>query len=175
MSLASGTDSRIGKNYLSAGPGFGGSCFQKDILNLVYLCKFYGLDQVATYWEQVILLNTWQKKRISEILINKFFGTVASKKICLLGFSFKPFTNDTRESASIFIAKDLIDNGAHVVIHDPQVKKNQMVKIPKKTREDLEYFEVLRQCSSFAITPLGKEACLSILPLTEEYSLPILF
>ncbi len=128
VSLAIGSDSRIGNKYLSAGPGFGGSCFQKDILNLVYLCRFYGLDEVAQYWEQVILLNSWQKKRISSILINKFFGTVSSKKICLLGFAFKPFTNDTRESPSILIAKELIENGAHVVINDPQVKRNQIEK-----------------------------------------------
>ena len=126
VSLAIGTDSRIGNKFLSAGPGFGGSCFQKDILNLVYLCKYYGLNEVANYWEQVLLLNIWQKKRISSILINRFFGTVTSKKICLLGFSFKPFTNDTRESSSISIAKDLIENGAHVVINDPQVSRKQI-------------------------------------------------
>ena len=86
VSLAIGTDSRIGNKFLSAGPGFGGSCFQKDILNLVYLCKYYGLNEVANYWEQVLLLNIWQKKRISSILINRFFGTVTSKKYVCLDF-----------------------------------------------------------------------------------------
>ena len=138
VAKAIGADSRIGKKFLNAGPGFGGSCFQKDLLNIVYLCRFYGLDEVANYWEQVVLLNEWQKKRISKLIIESFFGTVTSKKIAILGFAFKSNTNDTRESPSISIAKDLLDNGANLFIHDPQVSENQIIKIlGKKQNSEL--------------------------------------
>ena len=128
VAKAIGADSRIGNKFLNAGPGFGGSCFQKDLLNLIYLCRFYGLDEVANYWEQVILLNEWQKKRISKLIIETFYGTVSSKKISLLGFSFKSNTNDTRESPAIKIAADLLENGADLYIHDPQVSESQIAR-----------------------------------------------
>ena len=123
---AIGSDKRIGEKFLSPGPGFGGSCFKKDILNLVYLCRFYKLESVAKYWEQVLFINDWQKKRISSLIVEKFFGTVANKKIVILGFSFKYNTNDTRESPSIQIAKDLIENGAQLCINDPKVTSKQI-------------------------------------------------
>tara|TARA_B100000212_G_scaffold325210_2_gene286698 strand:+ start:627 stop:2072 length:1446 start_codon:yes stop_codon:yes gene_type:complete len=126
VSKAIGADSRIGGKFLQAGPGFGGSCFQKDLLNLIYLCRFYNLDSAADYWEQVIKLNEWQKKRISKIIIEAFFGTLSSKKIVLLGYSFKPNTNDIRESPAISIALQLIENGATVFIHDPKVSESQI-------------------------------------------------
>ena len=129
VSKAIGADSRIGEKFLNAGPGFGGSCFQKDVLNMIYLCRYYGLAEVADYWEQVILLNEWQKKRISKLIIETFFGTVSSKKLTLLGFAFKSNTNDTRESPAITIAKDLLENGADLCIHDPQVSESQISKI----------------------------------------------
>ena len=116
----------IGSKFLNPSPGFGGSCFQKDLLNLVYLCKYYGLDEVSDYWEQVIKLNNWQKKRISTIIVEKLFGTVSLKKILILGFAFKSNTNDTRESSSILISKELIENGAKLFIHDPQVNPYQI-------------------------------------------------
>ena len=125
---AIGADKRIGKKFLEAGPGFGGSCFQKDILNLVYLCKYYGLDTVSNYWEQVLTVNNWQKERIASLIVEKFFGTVTNKKIALFGFSFKANTNDTRESPSISIAKDLLENGANLMITDPQVLPLQIEK-----------------------------------------------
>ena len=121
VSNAIGTDSRIGSKFLSSGPGFGGSCFKKDILNLVYLCSFYGLDEVSNYWEQVILLNDWQQKRISHLIIQNLFGTLAEKKIGILGFSFKANTNDTRQSPAIKICKDLLEEGAELSIYDPKV------------------------------------------------------
>ena len=124
-----GLDKRIGPRFLSAGPGFGGSCFQKDILSLVYLCRYYGLVEVADYWEQVITLNKWQRKRISGLIVDKLFNTVSQKKILILGFSYKPNTNDTRESSSIFIAKDLLSNGAKLLIHDPQVSASQIENV----------------------------------------------
>ena len=126
VSKAVGFDSRIGNKFLNSGPGFGGSCFKKDILNLVYLSKYYGLDQVADYWEQVIKLNIWQQHRISKLIVNKLFGTVTKKKIAILGFAFKANTNDTRESPAISIVKDLLENGAEIHIHDPKVTKEQI-------------------------------------------------
>ncbi len=123
---AIGSDKRIGAKFLSPGPGFGGSCFKKDILNLVYLCRYYKLEETANYWEQVLFINYWQKKRISSLIIEKFFGTVSNKKILILGFSFKCNTNDTRESPAISISKDLIDNGAQLFINDPKVQKEQI-------------------------------------------------
>ncbi len=129
VSKAIGADSRIGEKFLTSGPGFGGSCFQKDLLNLVYLCRYYRLEQAANYWEQVIFLNEWQKMRISELSVETFFGTFSSKKITILGFAFKSNTNDTRYSPSITVAKNLIENGANLFIHDPKVSKNQIKKI----------------------------------------------
>jgi UDPglucose 6-dehydrogenase len=93
-----GSDSRIGGKFLQAGPGFGGSCFQKDILNLVVLCRHYGLHEVAAYWQQVVDLNTWQQRRISRLVVNRLFGTVTGKRIAVLGFAFKADTNDTPSS-----------------------------------------------------------------------------
>ena len=125
---AIGLDKRIGQEFLCAGPGFGGSCFQKDILNLVYLCEFYNLKEVAEYWEQVISLNNWQKDRISKLIVNTLFGTVSGKRIAVLGFSFKANTNDTRNSPSIKICKDLIEDGALLSIYDPKVSQLQIEK-----------------------------------------------
>ena len=123
---AIGSDQRIGSKFLNAGPGFGGSCFQKDILNLVYLSEFYGLNEVATFWNEVLNLNNWQKNRISKLITKKLFGTLAEKKIAVLGFAFKSNTNDTRESAAIQICKDLIEEGAFLAIHDPKVDQKQI-------------------------------------------------
>ena len=125
---AIGHDTRIGKNFLSPSPGFGGSCFKKDILNLVYLCRHYGLDIIANYWEQVLKVNQFQKKRISNLVVEKLFGTVTGKKILMLGFAFKANTNDTRESPAIEISKNLIENGAQLKINDPKVNNKQIEK-----------------------------------------------
>ena len=118
---AIGKDSRIGPKFLKSGPGFGGSCFKKDILNLVYLAKYYGLFEVADYWRNVVEINSWQQKRIYEIIVRKLFGNLADKKIAILGFAFKKNTNDTRESPSIEICKNLLNEGAFLSIHDEQV------------------------------------------------------
>ena len=125
---AIGSDKRIGGKFLSPGPAFGGSCFRKDILNLVYLCRFYNLEEIAIYWEQVLFINEWQKERISSLIIDKFFGTLSNKKIIILGFAFKSNTNDTRESPSIKISKNLIENGAKLLINDPKVTSDQIEK-----------------------------------------------
>ena len=126
VSRAIGSDRRIGSEFLHAGPGFGGSCFQKDILNLVYLCRHFGLPEVASYWEQVVELNNWQQNRISRLLVNKLFGTVTGKKLAILGFAFKANTNDTRESPAIRISLDLLEEGAQLAIHDPKVGSHQI-------------------------------------------------
>ena len=105
VSKAIGLDSRIGNKFLNSGPGFGGSCFQKDILNLIYLCNFYGLEEVANYWKGVIDINSWTQNRISKVIVQKLFGSVSGKKIAILGFAFKANTNDTRESPAINICK----------------------------------------------------------------------
>ena len=139
VSRAIGTDSRIGSKFLDSGPGFGGSCFKKDILNLVYLAEYFGLNEVANFWESVVKLNNWHQNRISELIVKKLFGTVTGKKIVVLGFAFKANTNDTRESAAIQICKDLIDQGAEITIHDPKVNESQIEKdLQMKQKRELE-------------------------------------
>lgn len=120
---AIGTDSRIGSKFLKASVGFGGSCFQKDILNLVYLCRYFNLPEVANYWEQVIILNDYQKYRFAKNIITSLFNTVSGKKITFLGWAFKKDTNDTRESAAIYVAEHLIEDGAEIHVYDPKVSE----------------------------------------------------
>jgi UDPglucose 6-dehydrogenase len=123
LSKAIGMDHRIGPNFLKASVGFGGSCFQKDILNLVYLCKFYGLEQEAEYWHQVVKINDNQKRRFAQKVIDHFDGNLIGKKIAILGWAFKANTNDSRESASIKVSEILYKNGASITIYDPMVQK----------------------------------------------------
>ena len=118
---AIGKDSRIGPKFLKASVGFGGSCFQKDILNLVYLCEHFGLPEVASYWEAVVKMNDWQKRRFANKIVRSLFNTVADKKIAVLGFAFKKDTNDTRESAAISVCRDLLAEQARVIVYDPKV------------------------------------------------------
>ena len=118
---AIGTDSRIGPKFLKASVGFGGSCFQKDILNLVYLCEHFGLAAVARYWEQVVTMNDHQKQRFTKRIVRSLYNTVANKRLAVLGFAFKKDTNDTRESPAIYVCKDLLSERAKVAIYDPQV------------------------------------------------------
>jgi len=121
---AIGMDSRIGAKFLNAGVGFGGSCFKKDILNLVYLCESYGLTEVADYWRQVVLMNDYQQDRFVAHMISRMFNTVAGKRIALFGFAFKADTGDTRESPAIRVARALVEERAEVVITDPQALAN---------------------------------------------------
>lgn len=121
VSLAIGTDSRIGPKFLKASVGFGGSCFQKDILNLTYLCEHFGLPEVGAYWDQVIKMNDWQKRRFSSNIVKTLFNTVRNKRIAIWGFAFKKDTNDTRESASIYVCRDLLMEGAQIALYDPRV------------------------------------------------------
>ncbi|WP_313264674.1 nucleotide sugar dehydrogenase [Sphingobacterium sp.] len=135
VSRAIGQDSRIGSKFLKASVGFGGSCFQKDILNLVYIARSYNLKEVADYWEQVIILNDHQKTRFAEKIIQTMYNTVNGKKIAFLGWAFKKDTNDTRESAAIYVADHLLDEEANIVVYDPKVSAEQIYK-------DLDYLGI---------------------------------
>lgn len=126
VAKAIGMDSRIGPKFLKASVGFGGSCFQKDILNLVYIAKSYGLEEVADYWEQVIKMNDHQKTRFASKLISTLYNTVSGKKIAFLGWAFKKDTNDTRESAAIYVADILLSEQAKLSVYDPKVQEHQV-------------------------------------------------
>ncbi len=128
VSHAIGKDTRIGSKFLKASVGFGGSCFQKDILNLVYIARSYNLHKVADYWEQVIIMNNHQKERFSDNIIKTLYNTVNGKNIAFLGWAFKKDTNDTRESAAIYVADHLLDEEAFITIYDPKVTAEQIYK-----------------------------------------------
>ncbi len=132
VAKAVGMDSRIGSKFLKASVGFGGSCFQKDILNLVYISKSFDLNEVADYWEQVIIMNDHQKRRFASNMVKTLYNTVSGKKIAILGWAFKKDTNDTRESAAIYVTDYLLNEQADVVVYDPKVKAEQIYA-------DLEY------------------------------------
>lgn len=129
---AIGMDSRIGPKFFKASVGFGGSCFQKDILNLVYIAKSYGLHEVADYWEQVIIMNDYQKRRFAENIVSTLYNTVSGKKITFLGWAFKKDTNDTKESAAIYVADALMNEQAEITVYDPKVSEERIY-------EDLDY------------------------------------
>lgn len=155
VAKAIGMDSRIGPKFLKASVGFGGSCFQKDILNLVYIAKSYGLNEVADYWEQVIIMNDHQKRRFSNKIVQTLYNTVADKKITFLGWAFKKDTNDTRESAAIYVADDLINEQAKVSVYDPKVSRKKMLS-------DLDYLEtrtVDENSNALSIVDNAYEAC----------------
>jgi UDPglucose 6-dehydrogenase len=124
---AIGKDSRIGPKFLKASVGFGGSCFQKDILNLAYLCEKFGLPEVSAYWESVVKMNDWQKERFASRVVSALYNSVADKKIAVLGFAFKKDTNDTRESAAIAVCRSLLGEQAKVVVYDPKVPASEIV------------------------------------------------
>ena len=127
VARAIGGDSRIGQKFLKASVGFGGSCFQKDILNLVYLCEHFGLPEVARYWEQVVFMNDWQKHRFARNVVTTLHNTVSGKRIAVFGFAFKKDTNDTRESPAIAVCRDLLAEQANLAIHDPKVSRTQIL------------------------------------------------
>ncbi|HUV60162.1 MAG TPA: nucleotide sugar dehydrogenase [Desulfatiglandales bacterium] len=129
VARAIGMDSRLGNKFLNPSVGWGGSCFKKDILNLVYLCRHYRLDEVANYWEAVVSINEYQKERFVLNMLSEMFNTLAGKKICLFGFAFKANTGDTRESPAIFIAKKLIEEKANLVITDPRALNNAKIDL----------------------------------------------
>jgi UDPglucose 6-dehydrogenase len=124
VAFAIGMDSRIGPKFLKSSVGFGGSCFKKDILNLVYICESYGLDKAARYWESVVEINDWQQNRFVQNMLSNMFSTVAGKRIAIFGFAFKANTGDTRESPAIYVAQGLLEEHAEVVITDPKALEN---------------------------------------------------
>ena len=138
VSYAVSRDSRIGSKFLRPGVGFGGSCFKKDILNLVYLCEQYNLHEVANYWEQVVLMNDYQERRFANRIAKAMFNTLSGKRIALFGFAFKADTGDTRESPAIYIAKMLIEEHAKLAIHDPQAIPNARLDM-KGYEDSIEY------------------------------------
>ncbi len=155
VARAIGMDSRIGPKFLKASVGFGGSCFQKDILNLVYISKSFGLHQVADYWEQVIIMNDHQKRRFANNIVSTLYNTVADKKIAFLGWAFKKDTNDTRESAAIYVANDLVNEQAKIAVFDPKVEAEQVYS-------DLDYLETRsseKNKKNVAIFSTAYEAC----------------
>ena len=159
VSRAVGMDSRIGAKFLNASIGFGGSCFKKDILNLVYLCRHYGLEEVADYWESVVKINDYQQERFIRSMLGAMFNTLAGKKICLWGFAFKANTGDTRESPAIFIARRLLEECAEIVVSDPKALKNASVDLAGFDRDGrVDYVE-----DPF----LAAEGCHAIALLTE--------
>ena len=155
VARAIGMDSRIGSKFLKSSVGFGGSCFQKDILNLVYIAKSYGLNEVADYWEQVIIMNDHQKRRFAKNIIKTLYNTVSGKKIAFLGWAFKKDTNDTRESAAIYVADDLLSEQATVAVYDPKVGEEQI-------QFDLNYLETRSESDNKAgvqVVDNAYEAC----------------
>ncbi|HEY0045748.1 MAG TPA: UDP-glucose 6-dehydrogenase [Flavobacterium sp.] len=171
VARAIGMDSRIGPKFLKASVGFGGSCFQKDILNLVYIAKSFNLTAVADYWEQVIIMNDHQKRRFAQKIVHTLYNTVAGKKITFLGWAFKKDTNDTRESAAIYVANDLINEQAKIAVFDPKVEEEQIY-------QDLNHLETrsaeenLRGVASYGdpYTACEKAHAIAILTEWDEFN-----
>ena len=171
VSLAVGADKRIGKDFLNPGPGFGGSCFKKDILNLVYICDHYGLNEVSNYWKQIIDINHWQQKRITELIISKLFGTISDKTIAIFGFAFKENTNDTRESPAISISLELLKEGAKLKIYDPKVSFEQIKNDLVQKNQNLSSVSKVNNwevCDDLYETTIGADAIV-ILTNCEEF------
>ncbi len=167
VASAIGKDSRIGPKFLKASVGFGGSCFQKDLLNLVYLCEHFGLPEVASYWRNVIGMNDWQKRRFSTKIINSLFNTVNGKRIAFLGFAFKKDTNDTRESPAIYVGRDLLEEEANLAIYDPKVTPDQM-KLDLGAKVETDLGSKLEICTNAYDAAKGAHA-LAILTEWDEF------
>jgi UDPglucose 6-dehydrogenase len=176
VSKAIGSDSRIGNKFLEASVGFGGSCFKKDILNLVYLCKYYGLEEVSDYWHQVVKINSYQKNRLVSRIIDYLNKDVINKNITILGWAFKKNTNDTRESASIDVATNLLQKGAKISIYDPMVSKKSILNdieenLKTKNFEDniiSKYKAKIKICKSIIDASKNSE-CIAILTEWDEF------
>lgn len=171
LAKAIGKDSRIGPKFLNASVGFGGSCFQKDILNMVYLASSLNLPEVAEYWRQVITMNDFQERRFSTRIIKKLFNTCAGKKIAIMGFAFKKDTGDTRESPAIYICQQLLDEGASLVIYDPKVKTEQVVMDLKAvSREDPGRVDRLVTCVSDPYAAMHEAHAVAVLTEWDEFN-----
>lgn len=169
IARAIGADSRIGSKFLKASVGFGGSCFQKDILNLVYLCRHFNLPEVGNYWEQVVEMNNYQKYRFSKQVIDTLFNTVSGKKITFLGWAFKKDTNDTRESAAIYVAWELLQDQAEIHIYDPKVTKEQIINDLKTISSEKELIEKLVYIHSEPYKAMENAHAITILTEWDEF------
>ena len=165
VAKAIGTDSRIGPKFLKSSVGFGGSCFQKDILNLCYLCRYFRLPKVAEYWEQVIRLNEYQKERFVTRILDSMFNTVSGKRIAILGYAFKKDTNDARESPAIAICRRLLEEKAQLAIYDPKVSKDTILSslaLPKEQTASIEFCDSAREACN-------QSHCIAILTEWDEF------
>ncbi len=170
VAKAIGLDSRIGPKFLKASVGFGGSCFQKDILNLVYIARSYGLHEVADYWEQVIIMNDHQKKRFAANIVKTMYNTISGKKIAFLGWAFKKDTNDTRESAAIYVADMLINERAFISVYDPKVSGKQMFDdINSLETRNADENQKYLHCSEDAYAACEKAHAVAILTEWDEF------
>ena len=160
VSHAVGLDKRVGSRFLRAGVGFGGSCFKKDILNLVYLCETFNLHEVAAYWEQVVLMNEYQERRFAERIVKNMFNTISGKRIAVFGFAFKADTGDTRESPAIYISRLLLNERADLAIYDPKALDNAKIDLGDVTA-GIEYcsdpYEAVRGAHAIALITDWKE------------------
>ncbi|MGR3318431.1 MAG: nucleotide sugar dehydrogenase [Candidatus Anammoxibacter sp.] len=150
-----GSDSRIGSKFMKASVGFGGSCFKKDILNLAYLCRSYGLNEVADYWESVVKMNEYQEKRFVLNILQSMFNTISGKRIAIFGFAFKADTGDIRESPAIYVVKTLLDEMANVAITDPKALDNAKIELKDCDKDRIEYcddpYEAAKNAHAIAI------------------------
>ena len=165
VAKAIGTDSRIGPKFLKSSVGFGGSCFQKDILNLCYLCRYFRLPEVAEYWEQVIRMNEYQKERFVTRILDSMFNTVSGKRIAILGYAFKKDTNDTRESPAIAICRRLLEEKAQLAIYDPKVPKDAILSslaLPVEQTASIEFCDSAREACN-------QSHCIAILTEWDEF------
>ena len=160
LSKAIGMDHRIGPHFLNASVGFGGSCFEKDILNLIYLSRYYNLEEVADYWYQVIKINNFQKNRFAKMIFDSLEGKLEGKKISILGWAFKANTNDSRESAAIQVSKSLLVRGGYLKIYDPMIREDQikmdLISYFEKTK--ISEYEIKRYLKNIEITNSIDEA-----------------
>ena len=171
VAAAAGRDSRIGSRFLKASVGFGGSCFRKDILNLVYLCQQYGLHDVAEYWKQVVVINTWQKQRFVQRMISTMFNTIAGKRIAVLGFAFKKDTDDTRESAAIDVCRALLDERAELAIFDPKVRQEAVLSaLEEATGIDRSELQDRVTCASTAHEAAAGAHALAVVTEWDQFS-----
>ena len=165
VAKAIGTDSRIGPKFLKSSVGFGGSCFQKDILNLCYLCRYFRLPEVAEYWEQVIRMNEYQKERFVTRILDSMFNTVSGKRIAILGYAFKKDTNDARESPAIAICRRLLEEKAQLAIYDPKVSKDTILSslaLPLEQTASIEFCNSAREACN-------QSHCIAILTEWDEF------
>jgi len=165
---AIGRDTRIGSKFLKASVGFGGSCFQKDILNLVYISECLNLPEVAEYWNQVVSFNTFQRSRFARRIVESLFNTVTDKRIAVLGFAFKKNTGDTRESAAIYISRHLLEEGAYLSIYDPKVSE-ATIRMDLQNSENPEVVNKLVTCHSDPYTAVNQAHAVVICTEWDEF------